>query len=90
MISRRDFIASLVTLAAPLVAQAQGSGRVPRVGILFTGAPPPESVCGVEAFRRGLRALGYVEGRNIALECRWAAKGRPDRTDRFAVAVAAR
>jgi putative ABC transport system substrate-binding protein len=78
VISRRNFIASLLTLLAPLVAQAQGSGRVPRVGILFTGAPPPESVRGVEAFRRGLRALGYVEGRNIALEYRWAAEGKPD------------
>jgi putative ABC transport system substrate-binding protein len=78
---RRAFLHALAAatlLTAPLAAEAQGSGRVPRVGVLFTGSPPPESVRGVEAFRAGLRDLGYVEGRNIALEYRWATEGRSD------------
>ena len=69
---------ALSLLAAPLVAEAQGTGRVPRIGLLFTGAPPPESSRAVEAFRAGLRDLGYIEGRTIVLEYRWAAEGRSD------------
>jgi putative tryptophan/tyrosine transport system substrate-binding protein len=72
-------ILALSLLAAPLVAGAQGSGRVPRLGLLFTGAPPPESSRAVEALRAGLRDLGYVEGRNITLEYRWEPEGRSDR-----------
>jgi ABC-type uncharacterized transport system substrate-binding protein len=68
----------LSLLATPCVGEAQGAGRVPRIGLLFTGSPPPESSRAVEAFRAGLRDLGYVEGRTIVLEYRWAAEGRAD------------
>lgn len=61
---------ALAILAAPLAAEAQPAGKVPRVGVLANGSAatsPP-----VDAFRRGLREFGYVEGQNIALEIRWA------------------
>ena len=62
-------------VVVPLMAEAQGSERIPRIGLLFTGSPPLRAV---EAFRAGLRDLGYVEGRNIALEYRLAPEGSAD------------
>jgi len=56
-------------LAAPLAAQAQQAG-VPRIGVL---APTTCSHPNYQALREGLRALGYVEGKTIILECREAA-----------------
>src|ERR1700737_4083557 len=52
------------------VARAQHPANVPRVGILSPAEndATPE----IEAFRRGLRELGYVEGRNVTLEYRFA------------------
>jgi putative tryptophan/tyrosine transport system substrate-binding protein len=87
MIDRRTFVCALAggLLAAPLTAEAQGGARVPRIGVLYTGSPPPESSRAVEALRRGLRDLGYVEGRNIALEYRWVPEGRPDHLSELAV-----
>ncbi len=69
---------TLSLLAAPVAAQVPQSGRVSRIGLLFTGSPPPESNRAVEALRRGLRDLGYVEGRTIQLEYRWAPEGGSD------------
>jgi putative ABC transport system substrate-binding protein len=71
-ISRRRFIVSATALVAvtPVAAAAQPTAKVPRVGILANGSAastPP-----VEAFRRGLRDFGHVEGQNIAVEIRWA------------------
>ena len=54
---------------------AQPAGKVPRVGFLHPGAPPNSSA---DAFTRSLRELGYVEGRSIAIEFRWA-EGRLER-----------
>jgi putative ABC transport system substrate-binding protein len=69
---RRAFLAGAggVLLAAPLAVQAQPARTVPLVGFLFYGAPgaSPE----IEAFRQGLRDLGYVEGQNITIEYRFA------------------
>jgi putative ABC transport system substrate-binding protein len=64
-------------LAAPLVAEAQPAAKVPRVGFLSGSSQGDTSPAG-EAFRDGLRALGYVEGRNIVFEYRYA-QGRLDR-----------
>jgi putative tryptophan/tyrosine transport system substrate-binding protein len=65
-------------LATPLVADAQSAGkRVPRIGYLDGGSLSPNSVR-IEAFRQGLRELGYVEGQNIAIEWR-SAEGKADR-----------
>jgi putative ABC transport system substrate-binding protein len=75
---RRDFIALVGgTVAAwPLAARAQQpAGRIWRLGILQPGAPPDPLV---EAIRQRLRELGYIEGRNIVFEYRWA-EGKLDR-----------
>jgi putative ABC transport system substrate-binding protein len=60
-----------VFLASLLTAEAQDAPRVPRVGYLFSFTPA-EGRHLWEACRQGLRELGYVEGRNIILEPRWA------------------
>jgi len=69
---RRAFIGALAggLLAAPL-AEAQAPAKVPRIGFLL-GSPPAVGAPYLEAFRQGLRELGYVEGQNIAIEYRWA------------------
>jgi putative ABC transport system substrate-binding protein len=60
---------ALGTLATPLAAGAQ-AGKLPRIGYLTTRPEAMQSY--VEAFRQGLRELGYVEGQNIAIEYRSA------------------
>ena len=74
---RREFITLLGGAAAawPLAARAQQPERMRRIGVLWPGAPPDKWD---EAFRQGLRALGYVDGRNILLEYRWA-EGKQER-----------
>jgi putative tryptophan/tyrosine transport system substrate-binding protein len=76
--TRRWFIArlSLAVLAVPIVTEAQQTREMPRVGFLFYGStgPSPE----VDAFRRGLNELGYIEGQNIVIEYRFAS-GRAER-----------
>jgi len=58
-------------LAAPLATQAQQPGKVHRIGYL--GVTTASSYARhVEALRLGLRDLGYVEGKNLAIEYRWA------------------
>ncbi len=64
-------------ILAPLAAEAQRSGRIPRIGYLSNGNPAKVST-EREAFRRGLRELGWVEGQNVTIEYRWA-EGNPDR-----------
>ncbi len=72
---RRAFLGTLAggLLAAPLVAEAQPAGKVPRIGWVGNMAPPPPPVSQLEGFRQGLRELGYVEGQNLVIEYRWAA-----------------
>ena len=70
----RDFIKVIAGSAAawPLVARAQQPAtKVPRIGWLVTGAPPSYRFS-LGAFRDGLKSLGYVEGRNVSIEYRWA------------------
>ncbi|MBI2197235.1 MAG: hypothetical protein HYU42_01340 [Candidatus Rokubacteria bacterium] len=75
---RRTFLCGLTlgTLALPLAAGAQQAGKVSRVGFLWES--PAVFPDAIEAFRQGLRDLGYVEGRTIAIEYRWA-EGNPER-----------
>src|SRR5882724_4087495 len=76
---RRTFLGALSgsLLAAPLAAHAQQAGKVWRIAYLGNSSPALESEL-VAAFRQGLRDLKYVEGRNVAIEYRWA-EGRYDR-----------
>ena len=75
---RREFISLLggTAVAWPLAAHAQQPGKVYRIGFLWDS--PDAFVDALEAFRQGLRELGYVEGRTIAIEYRWA-EGKPER-----------
>jgi hypothetical protein len=76
---RRAFIGTMtgVLVAAPLAAEAQQPGKVARIGFLTTPSATAASYY-LEAFREGLRELGYVEGKTIAIEYRFA-EGRPER-----------
>ena len=74
MIGRRRFLTatSAFLLGAPLVAKAQQAVKVPRIGFLALNlAANPHAH---EAFRQGLRDLGYIEGRNLVIEYRDAGK----------------
>jgi putative ABC transport system substrate-binding protein len=70
---RREFITLLGGAAAawPLAARAQQRGKVARIGYLGLG-PASAWSSRVEALRAGLRDLGWVEGKNIVIEFRWA------------------
>jgi putative tryptophan/tyrosine transport system substrate-binding protein len=80
---RREFITVLggVVAAWPLAAHAQQVRKVARIG--FLGLLPVSGYASrVEAFRAGLRDLGYVEGNNLVIEFRWAE--RPDELPKLA------
>jgi putative ABC transport system substrate-binding protein len=80
---RRDLIALLggAALAWPLSARAQQSGKLLTIG--FMGATPSMESQRVAAFVQRLRELGWVDGRNLAIEYRWA-EGRPERVSEIA------
>jgi putative ABC transport system substrate-binding protein len=69
---RREFIMLLggAAVAWPVAVRAQQPSNIPRVGVLRFG-PAAAYVDRVEALRSGLRQLGYVEGKNIAIEYVW-------------------
>jgi putative ABC transport system substrate-binding protein len=73
---RREFtrLLSGATVAWTVAAHAQQTGRVRRIGILTSSAEnDPEGQSSIAAFREELRKLGWTEGRNIAIDIRWAA-----------------
>jgi putative ABC transport system substrate-binding protein len=77
MMERRTFLGVIASglLAAPLAAEGQPAGKAWRIGFVRGSAPPAAEV---EAFRQGLRELGYVEGKNLDILFRWA-EGRDER-----------
>jgi putative tryptophan/tyrosine transport system substrate-binding protein len=64
----------ILSLAIPLVAEAQPSGKVVRIGYLSPAEPPTPAAPSesLDAFKQGMRALGYVEGQHFAVEIRFA------------------
>src|SRR5215470_15710565 len=70
----------LTVLGEPLVSLAEPTAKVYRIGVLSGGSA---GAAPLEAFRRGLRELGWVEGRNIAVDYRFA-EGRDDRLPELA------
>lgn len=69
---RRRFLIASGALFAPAVLRAQGSrpARTPRVGVLLLGGPTMNA--GINAFREGMREIGYIEGRDVIFELRFA------------------
>jgi putative tryptophan/tyrosine transport system substrate-binding protein len=78
-IRRREFISTLGGAAAawPLAARAQQVGKLPTIGYLGSGTPSTHGQWAV-AFVQRLRELGWIEGRTVAIEVRWA-EGRNER-----------
>src|SRR6516162_4203987 len=75
MIRRREVIAGLCSAAAwPVVARAQQGDRVRRVGVLISAyiEADPEAQARFALLRQGLANLGWIEGRNLRLDVRWA------------------
>jgi putative ABC transport system substrate-binding protein len=76
---RRAFMAAstIAILTAPLAAEGQQAGKAWRIGLL-SSASSSAGANRLLALKQGLHALGYVEGRNLTIEYRWA-EGRDDR-----------
>ncbi len=80
MITRRIFIGASAVALLSRQSESAAQSKVPRIGVLVGAAPSHPFV---DAFRRGLRALGYREGQNIVLEIRYTG-GRADRAAELA------
>ena len=76
-VQRREFISLLGSAAATWPLAARGQQRLPVIGFLGASAPGPYAPY-VTGFLSGLSEIGYVEGRNVAIEYRWA-DGQYDR-----------
>src|SRR5688500_2694372 len=81
---RKAVVLSIVMLlAVAVIAEAQQAVKTPGIGILMCGSPEPRRAV-LEAFRQGLRDLGYVEGKNFAIEYRFS-EGRDERLQDLAI-----
>jgi putative ABC transport system substrate-binding protein len=87
---RREFITLIGSAAVvPLVARAQPSESMRRVGVLMsTAADDREGQARIGAFRQGLQKLGWIEGQNVRLDIRWGG-GDADLDRRFAAELVA-
>ena len=86
---RRDFIAAVGgAVAGPLAARAQQPAKQPTIGFLGSGTLEGQGQW-VAAFLQRLRELGWIEGRNITIEYRWA-EGNSDRADELAAELVRR
>jgi len=88
--NRRTFLSAVTgnLLAAPLAAGAQSTARLPRIGILTPGTAATTQDL-FEAFRRGMRERGYIEGQHVIFERHFGA-GKPDRLSDAAAELARR
>ena len=88
MTTRRAFLGTVAggLLAAPLAAEAQQAAKVARIGYLAGNLAATPHL--PEAFRQGLRDLGYVEGRNVVIEYR-DAEGKFERLPALAAELVA-
>src|SRR3954471_13644375 len=84
---RRDFIALVGGGVSAVLSPAQAQAK-PVIGFLGTGFPETAAPF-VEAFRQVLSATGFVEGRNVSIEYRWA-EGRYERLESLAADLVAR
>src|SRR2546422_11300663 len=83
MLTRRRFLAgTLATVSTPLVGGAQPATKTPRIAFLAGGSRDVDSLL-IEAFWRRMNELGYVEGKNVVAEYRFA-EGVPERLEAFA------
>jgi putative tryptophan/tyrosine transport system substrate-binding protein len=91
-VRRRDFFALVGGMAAiswPFPACAQQGDRVRRIGVLMNlAAEDPVSIARARAFAQGLQGLGWIEGRNVRVDYRWAA-GKADLFHQHAAEIAA-
>jgi len=73
MTTRRNLLLALgaALLASPFAGRAQQKAKVPHIGYMSTGSLKTNEVF-LAAFKDGLRELGYVDGKNIAIDARWA------------------
>jgi putative ABC transport system substrate-binding protein len=83
-VKRREFITLLGSAAAawPLAARAQQAGKLPTIGFLVSGTPASHGQWFAALVQR-LRELGWIEGRTVAIEYRWA-EGRTERAAEIA------
>jgi putative tryptophan/tyrosine transport system substrate-binding protein len=78
-VSRRTFLAAGAgSLVVRCAAGAQTAEKIPTVGVLRPGNPPPADFGQREAFELGLRELGWTPGTNLLIEYRYA-RGNPER-----------
>ena len=85
--TRRELLAALaaVLVVRPLRGRAQPSAGVPHIGYISLGSAASNGAF-LDAFRDGLRELGYVDGKNIVIDVRWAGDA-PDELPRLAVSI---
>ena len=82
-----SILIALLLVSGPHLSDSQPATKIPRIGLLFV---PSESFIAelVQVFRQGLRELGWVEGRTVAIESRYA-EGLVDRLPRLAAELVA-
>ena len=86
MMTRRTFLCGLTlgTLAVPLAAEGLQTSQMRRIGVLMGLAESPQAQARIAAFRKGLQTLGWVEGRNVRIDIRWATTSDAPAMQRFA------
>lgn len=81
----RSILVTVVLLTVAVIVEAQQAKKIPRIGFL-SGSSEASLRVRVEAFRQGLRELGYVEGKNIVVEWRYA-EGKRERLRELATEI---